>query len=128
MEDACPDDGRAGARHFRWRASGPWWAERRGDPAAADLYHGSDLGHRDAVLHLLGRVVRRRNHIDPVQHSRGSLVGRDHFRRLSDGAAGPGGGSAHGGFYLILHWFAGGGASDYVPGADDLVVCVEVRA
>src|SRR5882762_11534 len=34
------------------------------------------------------RAVRRRHHLNPVQHSRRSLVGRDHLRRLSDGAAG----------------------------------------
>jgi TctA family transporter len=35
----------------------------------AHLHDGPDLGHRDAVLHLLGRAVRRRHHLDPVQHS-----------------------------------------------------------
>ena len=122
------DDGRAGARHLRRRAAGPRRPERRGDPAAADLHHGSDLGHRDAVLHLLGRAVRRRHHLDPVQHSRRGLVGRDHLRRLSDGAAGQGGGSADGGLHLVLHRLAGRGAADHVPGADDLVLRAEIRA
>ena len=73
------------------------------------------------------RAVRRRHHLNPVQHSRRSLVGRDHLRRLSDGAAGQGGGSADCGLYLILHRFAGRGAADHVPGADDLVVRAEIR-
>jgi putative tricarboxylic transport membrane protein len=30
------------------------------------------LGDHPAVLHLLGRPVRRRHHLDPVQHSRAS--------------------------------------------------------
>jgi putative tricarboxylic transport membrane protein len=73
------------------------------------------------------RAVRRRHHLNPVQHSRRSLVGRDHLRRLSDGAAGQGGGSADCGLHLILHRFAGRGAADHVPGADDLVVRAEIR-
>jgi len=31
---------------------------------------------------LLGRAVRRRHHLDPVQHSGRSVVGRHHLRRL----------------------------------------------
>ncbi len=73
------------------------------------------------------RAVRRRHHLNPVQHSRRSLVGRDHLRRLSDCAAGQGGGSADCGLHLILHRFAGRGAADHVPGADDLVVRAEIR-
>ena len=53
---------------------------------AADLQHVADLGDHHAVLHLLGRVVRRRDHLDPVQYSRRAMVGGDHLRRLSDGA------------------------------------------
>src|SRR5882762_5077030 len=71
------------------------------------------------------RAVRRRHHLNPVQHSRRS--GRDHLRRLSDGAAGQGGGSADCGLHLILHRFAGRGAADHAPGADDLVVRAEIR-
>ena len=50
----------------------------------------ADLGDHHAVLHLLGRAVRRRHHLDPVQHPRRAVVGGDHLRRLSDGPAGPG--------------------------------------
>ena len=41
-------------------------------------------------LHLLGRAVRRGDHLDPVQHPGRALVGGHHLRRLPDGAAGPG--------------------------------------
>ena len=61
---------------------------------AADVHDGLDLGNRDAVLHLLGRAVRRRHHLilfNIFQHPCESLVGRDHLRRLSDGATGQGG-------------------------------------
>ena len=34
-----------------------------------------------------GALVRRRDHLDPVQYSGRALVGGDHLRRLSDGAA-----------------------------------------
>src|SRR5882762_2085454 len=74
------------------------------------------------------RAVRRRHHLNPVQHSRRSVVGRDHLRRLSDGAAGQGGGSAYRGVYIVLYRLAGGGAADHVPRADDLVLCAEIRA
>ena len=117
LEDDRADDGRPGARHFRRRAAGPRRAERRRHPAAAHLHHGPDLGHRDAVLHLLGRAVRRRHHLDPVQHSGRSLVGGHHLRRLSDGAAGQGGRSADRGVHLVVHRLAGRGAADHLPGA-----------
>ncbi len=128
VEDDRADDGRPRARHFRRRAAGPRRAERRRDPAAADLHHGPDLGDRDAVLHLLGRAVRRRHHLDPVQYSGRGVVGGDHLRRLSDGAAGQGGGSADRGVHLVLHRLAGRGAADHLPGADDLVLRAEIRA
>ena len=53
--------------------------------------HVADVGDHHAVLHLLGRVVRRRHHVDSVQHTGRTMVGRDHVRRPSDGAAGPAG-------------------------------------
>ena len=40
------------------------------------------LGHHPAVVHLLGRALRRRHHLDPVQHPGRALVGGDHLRRL----------------------------------------------
>ena len=49
----------------------------------------ADLGDHHALVHLLGRAVRRRHHLDPVQHPGRTMVGGDHLRRLSDGAAGP---------------------------------------
>ena len=60
--------------------------QRRGHPAAADLHHVADLGDHHAVVHLLGRAVRRRHHLDPVQHTGRALVGGHHLRRLPDGA------------------------------------------
>ena len=45
------------------------------------------LGDHPADQHVLGRAVRRLDDVDPVQHSRRAVVGRDHLRRLSDGAA-----------------------------------------
>jgi hypothetical protein len=36
---------------------------------AAYLHDGPDVGDHHAVLHLLGRVVRWGDHVDPVQHS-----------------------------------------------------------
>ena len=46
-----------------------------------------------------------------------SLVGRDHLRRLSDGAAGPGRRGADRGIHLVVHRLAGRGAADHVPRA-----------
>src|SRR5262249_7746402 len=80
LEDARVDDGWPGAWHLCRRAAWPRRAEWRRDPAAADFLYGPDLGPRDAVLHLLGSAIRRRHHLDPVQYSRRSLVGRDHLR------------------------------------------------
>ena len=117
LEDAGADDGRPRARHLRRRAAGPGRAERRRDPAAADLLHGPDLRHRDAVLHLLGRAVRRRDHVDPVQHPRRGLVGGDHLRRLSDGPAGQGRRGADRRVHVVLHRLAGRGAADHFPRA-----------
>ena len=73
-------------RHHR-RAARPGRRQRRRDPAAADVHDAADLGDHHAVVHLLGRAVRRRDHVDPVQHSGRALVGGDHLRRLSAGAA-----------------------------------------
>ena len=64
--------------------------------------HVADLGDHHAVLHLLGRAVRRRHHLDPVQHSGRTMVGGDHVRRPSDGAAGQGRRGADRGLHLVL--------------------------
>ena len=128
LEDARPDDGRAGARHFRWRVAGTGWAERRCHFAAAHVHDGSDIRHRDAVLHLLGCAVRRRHHVDPVQYSRRSLVGGDDVRWLSDGPAGQGGGSAHSGLHVFLHRLAVCRAAHHVSRARHRVFRTAVRA
>jgi len=44
-----------------------------------------------------GALFGGANHLDPVQYPGRSVVGCDHLRRLSDGAAGQGGRSADGG-------------------------------
>ena len=49
---------------------GPGRPERRGDTAAAHVHDGSDVGDRHAVVHLLGRALRGRDHLDPFQYSR----------------------------------------------------------
>ena len=121
-------DGGPRARDLRRRAAGPGRAERRGDPAAAHLHHGSDLGDRDAVLHLLGRAVRRGDHLDPVQHPGRGLVGGDDFRRLSDGAAGQGGGGADRRLHLLVHRLAGRGAAHHLSRARHRLVRVALRA
>ena len=63
------------------------------------------------LVHLLGRAVRRRHHLDPVQHPRRAMVGGDHLRRLSDGAAGPRGRGADGGVHVVVRRRAVRGAS-----------------
>ena len=85
-----PDVRRHHPRRADRRAARPGRRQRRGDPAAADFLDVADLGHRDAVVHLLGRPVRRRDHLDPVQHPGRALVGGHHLRRLPDGAEGQG--------------------------------------
>ena len=96
------DGGRHPARRRHRRAAGPRRRQRRRDPAAAHLQHVADLGDHHAVLHLLGRAVRRRHHVDPVQHSGRAVVGRDHLRRPSDGAAGQGRRSADRGLHVVV--------------------------
>src|SRR5262245_21036671 len=114
VEDSGGDDGRARARHFRRGIAGTGRAEWRRDPTAAHVHDGSDLGHRHALLHLLGRSVRRRHHLDPIQHPGRGMVRGDHLRRLPDGAAGPSGRGVDRGLYLVVHRFAGGRPADHV--------------
>src|SRR5262245_532854 len=82
------DAGRHHAGGDHWRAARPRRRQRRGDPAAADVLDVADLGDHHAVLHLLGRAVRRRDHLGAVQHSWRAVVGRDDVRRLSYGQQG----------------------------------------
>ena len=86
------------------------------------------LGHHPALVHLLGRALRRRHHLDPVQHPGRALVGGDHLRRLSAGAAGARGQRAHRGVHLLVHRRAGGGDDDHVPLADRRQLRARVRA
>ena len=84
-----PDGRRRAARHPGRRAAGPRRAQRRVAAAAAHLRHAAGRGDHPAVEHVLGRAVRRLGDLDPVQHSRRAVVGRDDLRRLSDGARRP---------------------------------------
>jgi hypothetical protein len=97
------------------------------DPAAPDLHDVAHLGDHHAVLHLLGRAVRRRDHLGAVQHPRRALVGGHHLRRLPDGAEGPGGPGPHGGLHLVLRRRLRRGGDDHLPGAAGGQVRAEVR-
>ena len=107
---------------------GPGRRQRRGDPAAAHVHDAADVRDHHAVLHLLGRAVRRRDHVGAVQHPGRALVGRDDVRRLSDGAAGPGGRSADRGVHLVVHRRAVRRDHDHLPRAAGREVRAEVRA
>ena len=100
------DGDRDSARRHHRCAARPRRRQRRGNPVAADLLDVANLGDHHAFLHLLGRAVRRRHHLDIVQHSGRALVGRDHLRRLSHGAEGSGGRGAYRGLHLLLRWRA----------------------
>src|SRR3569623_1390837 len=102
LEDSWPDDRRPDSWRVRRRAAGPRRSQRSCDPAADHLLDGSDIGHCDAVVHLLGRVVWRRDHLDPDQYSGRGVVGSYYNRRLSDGAARQGRRGVDGGFLLGL--------------------------
>ena len=128
VEDSDDDGHRPPARHLRRRAAGTGRAERGRDPAAAHVHDGPDHRDRDAFVHLLGRAVRRRDHLDPVQHSGRGVVGGHHLRRLSDGAAGEGRGGAHRGVHVVVHRLAGRGAADHLSRAPHRVVRPAVRA
>ena len=99
------------------RAARPGRRQRRRHPAAAHLHDVADLGDHHAVVHLLGRAVRRRHHLDPVQHPGRAVVGGDHLRRLPDGAAGPGRRGADRRLHLVVHRRLRGGGDDHLPGA-----------
>ncbi len=128
MEDAVADAGRPCARHLRRRAARIGRPERRGDPVAPHFHDGPDVGNRDAFVHLLGRAVRRGDHVDPVQHSRRGMVGGDHLRRLPDGPARQGCGSAHRGIHIIVLGLAGRCTADHLSCAGHCVLRVALWA
>ena len=111
------DGARHRARRHHRRAAGPRRRQRHRDPAAADLQHVADLGDHHAVLHLLGRAVRRRHHLGAVQHTGRTMVGGDHVRRLSDGAAGQGRRGADRGLHLVVRRRAVRRHHDHAGGA-----------
>ena len=98
-----PDVRRHHPRRADRRAARPGRRQRRGHPAAAHLHDVADLGDHHAVVHLLGRAVRRRHHLDPVQHPGRAVVGGHHLRRLPDGAAGPRRRGADRRLHLVVH-------------------------
>ena len=114
-------------RHHR-RASGTGRRQRRCDPVAADIQHAADVGHHHAVLHLLGRVVRRSDHLDSVQHTRRTMVGGDDVRRLSDGAAGQGRRSTDGRLHLLVRRRAVRRHHDHAGRAAGRELCAAIRA
>ena len=66
------------------------------------LHDAADLGDHPADLALLGRALRRRHHLDPVQHPGRAVVGGHHLRRLSAGPAGAGRAGPHGRLHLVV--------------------------
>ena len=117
LEESAVHAGRHPARGADRRAAGPRRRQRRGDPAAAHVHDAADVGDHHAVVHLLGRVVRRRDHVDPVQHTGRAMVGRDDLRRLSDGAAGPRRRGADRRVHVVVRRRAVRDPADHVPGA-----------
>ena len=122
------DAGRHHARRHHRRAAGAGRRQRRRHPAAADVLHVADLGDHHAVVHLLGRAVRRRHHLDTVQHSRRAMVGRDHLRRPSDGAAGQGRRGADRRLHLVVRRRAVRRHHDHAGGAAGRQIRAAVRA
>ena len=124
-----PADGdRHPARRHHRRLAGPGRRQRHRDPVAADLLDVADLGDHHAVLHLLGRAVRRRHHLGAVQYSRRAVVRCDDVRWLSDGAEGPGRRGAHRRVHLFVCRRAVCRHHDYAGRAAGRAVCVAIRA
>ena len=114
-------------RHHR-RAAGTGRRQWRGHPVAADVQHAADVGHHHAVLYLLGRAVRRSDHLDPLQHTRRTMVGGDDVRRLSDGAAGQGRRSIDGGVHLVVRRRPVRRDHDHAGRAAGRKLCTAIRA
>ena len=124
-----PADGdRHPARRHHRRVAGLGRRQRHRDPVAADLLDVADLGDHHAVLHLLGRAVRRRHHLGAVQYSRRAVVRCDHVRRLSDGAEGPGRRGAHSRVHLFVCRRVVCRHHDYAGCAAGRAVRVAIRA
>ena len=81
--------------------------------AAAHLRNAAGIGDHPALFDVLGRVVRRLGHVHPVQYSGRAFLGRDHVRRLSDGARRQADHGAGDGFRLGRLWRAGRRRSHY---------------
>ena len=121
-------DHRHPARRDHRRAARSRRRQRRRDPAAAHLLHVADLGDHHAVLHLLGRAVRRRHHLGAVQHPGRAMVGGDHLRRPSDGAAGQGRRGADRRLHVVLRRRAVRGHRHHAGGAAGRALRAAIRA
>jgi hypothetical protein len=66
--------------------------------------------------------------VDPVQHPGRAVVGRDHLRRLSDGAAGQGRRGADRGVHLVVRRRAVRRHHDHLPGAAGRELRAALRA
>ena len=105
-----------------WRSCCPSRSRSQICPAA-------HVGHHPALVHLLGCAVRRRDHVDTVQHSGRAMVGGDHLRRPSHGAAGARRRGPDGGVHLVIHRRADRRYRHHVLRADggELCACVSAR-
>jgi hypothetical protein len=93
--------------------------------AAAGRGH---VGHHPALVHLLGRALRRRHHLDPLQHPGRAVVGGHDVRRLSPRAERPRRRGAHRRVHVVLRGRAGGGAAHHLPLAHRGALRVALRA
>ena len=97
-------------------------------PARFRPAHDDIVKSMNRIMHLLGRAVRRRDHVDPVQHTRRALVGGNDIRRLSDGAAGTRGRGDDGCVHVVVRRRVLRRRDDHVPGAADRQVRAALRS
>src|SRR6202030_531318 len=90
-------------RDDHWSAARAGRRQRGGYPVAADTADAAHIRHHPAHIALLGRLVRRRHHLDLIQHPGRALVGGYHLRRISAGPSGPKWPSAHRRLYFFIH-------------------------
>ena len=74
------------ARHHHRRPARARGRQRRRDPAAPHLHDAPHLRDHPADVALLGRALRRRDHVGALQHPGRAVVGGDDLRRLPHGA------------------------------------------
>src|SRR5205814_2275420 len=66
------------------------------------MYVAADVGHHPVDLALLGRALRWRDHVDPLQHSGRAVVRGHHVRLLSARAAGAERAGADRGLHVVV--------------------------